>query len=113
MEYALVFPHQLYNDTSWIDRKATVFLIEDELYFRQHRFHVNKLILHRASMKAYADLLTGRGFHVVYIDARDEKASLDNFFRDLSKRHCKQLAFTDTNDYLLERRLTRFSAKQH
>lgn len=79
---ALVYPHQLFADgstkgrgvdfiaPSWMKELSAVFLVEDPLYFRQYRFHRQKLMLHRASMKAYADQLTSSGKKVVYVDSK-------------------------------------------
>jgi deoxyribodipyrimidine photolyase-related protein len=79
---ALVYPHQLFVEgslkgretgfsaPSWIKEITSVFIVEDPLFFRQYRFHRQKLLLHRASMKSYADQLMRLGKKVVYIDAK-------------------------------------------
>lgn len=46
-----------------------VYMVEDPLLFRQYRFCRQKLMLHRASMKRYADGLKEQGKSVHYIDA--------------------------------------------
>ena len=46
-----------------------VYMVEDPLLFRQVRFCRQKLLLHRASMKRYADGLKEQGKSVHYIDA--------------------------------------------
>ncbi len=64
---SLIFPHQLFADTSlWQDE---CYLIEEDLYFTQYPFHKQKLVLHRASMKAYEQMLTDAGKTVHYIES--------------------------------------------
>lgn len=64
---SLIFPHQLFADTSlWQDE---CYLLEEDLYFTQYPFHKQKLVLHRASMKAYEQILTGAGKTVHYIES--------------------------------------------
>ncbi|MEM8567480.1 MAG: cryptochrome/photolyase family protein, partial [Bacteroidota bacterium] len=53
MKIALVFPHQLYNDHPAMTGVDKVVLVEEHLYFTQYKFHKQKLLLHRASMKFY------------------------------------------------------------
>jgi deoxyribodipyrimidine photolyase-like uncharacterized protein len=53
----LIFPHQLFANHPCIVRGQDVYLIEECLFFKQYRFHQQKLVLHRVSMKKYAELL--------------------------------------------------------
>ncbi len=67
---SLIFPHQLFADTSlW---QEDCYLIEEDLYFTQFPFHKQKLVLHRASMKAYEQVLINAGKCVSYIDSAHE-----------------------------------------
>ncbi len=64
---SLIFPHQLFADISrWQEH---CYLIEEDLYFTQFPFHKQKLVLHRASMKAYEQVLINAGKNVTYIDS--------------------------------------------
>lgn len=64
---SLIFPHQLFADTSlW---QEDCYLIEEDLYFTQYPFHKQKLVLHRASMKAYEQTLIDAGKTVHYIES--------------------------------------------
>jgi deoxyribodipyrimidine photolyase-related protein len=108
MEISLVFPHQLYKEHPAIKKGNKVFLIEDELYFSQYPFHKKKLVLHRATMKYYQNLLMDEGYEVEYIDCMN--ASLDKVLGNFKKGAA--IHYADTSDYLLERRINRF-AKKH
>nr|WP_317199240.1 cryptochrome/photolyase family protein [uncultured Psychrobacter sp.] len=64
---SLIFPHQLFANVSlWQD---VCYLIEEDLYFTQYPFHKQKLVLHRASMKAYEQTLKDAGKTVHYIES--------------------------------------------
>jgi deoxyribodipyrimidine photolyase-related protein len=74
MSAFLIFPHQLFEET--LAQEADVFyLIESELFFKQYAFHKQKLIFHRASMRAFADRLLVAGKTVEYIDSQDPRSS--------------------------------------
>ena len=107
----LIFPHQLFNPHPALDPKRPVWLIEDSLFFSDPhaplRFHKHKLMLHRASMKAYAAELTANGYEVTYIDYQPGKTILD-----VIPKTVRHLWLADPVDYLLERRLHRWQ-QQH
>ena len=64
----ILFPHQLFEEVLTRFPACKVALIEPALFFTQFRFHKQKLILHRASMKAFAERLAQAGFEVEYFD---------------------------------------------
>jgi deoxyribodipyrimidine photolyase-related protein len=111
-QVALVYPHQLFSDHPAIEQGKEVFLIEDELFFNQYAFHVHKLVYHRASMGAYASALTTKGIKNTVIRAHDAEAKTEHLFRRLAKSGVKSVHVCDPDDYLLERRLRRFSHRE-
>ena len=66
---SLVFPHQLFKQNKALNNTNAVYLIEEFLFFKQYLFHFQKLLLHRASMKAYEAYLKEKGFEVQYIES--------------------------------------------
>jgi len=68
---ALIYPHQLFADHPALAGASRAVLVEEPLLFRQLRFHRQKLILHRAAMMRFADLLRRRKLKVDYIEAND------------------------------------------
>jgi len=54
---SIIFPHQLFADNPLLDKKRPLFLIEEHLFFTHYKFHKQKILFHRASMKAYAEQL--------------------------------------------------------
>ena len=72
----LIFPHQLFKTNPAIDKSRPVYLIEEFLFFRQYNFHRQKLILHRASMKAHEAFLQKNKQKVIYIDAQEKHSDV-------------------------------------
>ncbi|MGB7209027.1 MAG: cryptochrome/photolyase family protein [Pyrinomonadaceae bacterium] len=64
----LIYPHQLFRKNPALDGSDTVFIIEEPLLFSQYRFHKQKLVMHRASMKFYAEKLTQDCKKVRYVE---------------------------------------------
>ena len=102
MSAFLIFPHQLFEET--LAQEAAIFyVVESELFFKQYAFHKQKILFHRASMRAFADRLRATGKTVEYIDSLDPRASEVALVSSISG----PIALFDPNDYLLERRLRR------
>ena len=98
----LVFPHQLFQDISKLHHKK-VLLIEEPLFFSQYDFHIQKLILHRASMKFYEQYLSQNAIEVEYFE--------DESYMELYKDF--EVHFYDvTDDWLLKKILKNFSSRK-
>ncbi len=110
-EAVIVYPHQLFPDPKWMGPIEHVYIVEDPLLFRQYRFCRQKLLLHRASMKRYADGLKKLGKAVVYIDAMAIDHSADIGQR-LSDDGVERLRAIDPEDHNLLVRL-RAACKLH
>lgn len=108
---ALIYPHQLFDSHPALARTNCAVLIEEPLFFRQYAFHRQKLILHRASMKKFADRLQKDGIKVHYIEA----AQLTNTAAVadvLCKLKVKSAQVVDCNDDWLSTRLAAALAHQ-
>lgn len=106
-EAVIIFPHQLFQDHPAITPERPIFLVEDQLFFKDYqynlRFHKKKLILHRASMKAYHHYLESEGCEVYYIDY-SPSPHMDYIF---NLNRSKTIYLTHPTDYTLEQRLKR------
>ena len=101
----LVFPHQLFVEHTDAPGSTHFVIIEDDLYFRQYRFHKQKLVLHRASMRMFAERLKQAGYDVAYLETSFECTSMDQL-RDFLAIHQDQgISYYDVVDDWLERRL--------
>lgn len=68
MSIAIILPTQLFADISPLKAANMVYLYEHPLYFTSYKFHKYKLILHRATMKRYADYLLESDIKVKYLE---------------------------------------------
>lgn len=101
---ALIFPHQLFEENPLFEQTDRFVLIEEHLFFNQYRFHKQKLMFHRASMKFYRDFLTKKGFSVSYIEAIKPESDIRVF---LSKSEWSRIHVIDPVDNYLWRRFTK------
>ncbi len=86
-------------------------MVEEFLFFRQYNFHKQKLVFHRASMKAYQQFLQSKGYEVVYIDAHENTADIRNLLPQLQQKDVSEIHYVDVTDYLLEKRITKQATK--
>jgi deoxyribodipyrimidine photolyase-related protein len=113
---SLVFPHQLFESHPALEKERPVYLIEDTLFFGDPhaspgRFHKQKILLHRASMKAFQERLEGLGYEVVYLEYDREKR-IDVLLGSLHREKAfDEIVTADPTDFLLEKRLRRFAEK--
>ncbi len=113
----LVFPHQLFENHPGLKCKPNrVVLIEDSLFFGDAenfvKFHKQKLWLHRATMKRYQARLEEQGFKTVYIEYCSDPQALQAQLASLrkGKKNAQDpMMVVEPDDYLLNRRLQRFS----
>lgn len=109
----LIYPHQLYKDHPAIHKDRFHILLEDILFFGDSRyptrFHKMKLVLHRASMKSYADNILGAGrYRYQYVEHQEIDDRLGYVFDYLKTEGFSEVHIVDPTDYLLERRIRRY-----
>ncbi len=107
----IIFPHQLYANNSAIAKGRKVFLVEEYLYFRQYKFHKQKLVLHRASMKQYEELLRKKKIEVKYIESAEKISDIRLLIPHLKKEGFEEIHYTDTTDYWLQKRINNACSK--
>jgi deoxyribodipyrimidine photolyase-related protein len=108
---SLLFPNQLFENNAALALNRVVYLIEDDLFFQQYSFHKIKIAYHRASMKWYSDYLKNKGYKVIYIESKTKSCNLDSLFQEIAKSGIQSVFINDVNDYLLQRRIHRYSRK--
>ena len=89
----LVYPHQLFENLKCFKGKK-VLLIEEPLFFTQYEFHIQKLILHRASMKFYENYLKVNNIEVEYYEDESYLEFYKDYFIEL---------FDVADDWLLKK----------
>jgi len=77
----LILPNQLYSEHPQL-MDGPIYLVEEDTYFTRYKFHKQKLVLHRASMKAFMDILSGEVNYVNNISGK----TLEKFFKELESK---------------------------
>jgi len=101
----IIFPHQLFAKSSLIENGNDVYLIEEYLFFKQYKFHKQKIAFHRASMKYYEKYLEDKGIKVNYIESNKDLSDLRNFGKEIKKKKITKIFVIDPTDDWLERRV--------
>ena len=115
MEVSLIFPHQLFEKHPVLQRERKVYLLEDSLLFGADphwpmSFHKKKLILHRASMKAYEEKLSADDYAVHYVECQPDQDTVQTL-EALFPEPPKVIHFCDPVDHILKVRLQRYAKK--
>jgi deoxyribodipyrimidine photolyase-related protein len=106
-EVTLIFPHHLFSNHPALVDDAPVYLVEEYLFFKQYPFHKQKLAFHRASMKAYCDVLQSKGYQVAYIEASHDLADVRTLLPLLKSQGVSTLHYCEVTDDYLERRIAK------
>lgn len=101
----LVLPHQLFEQHLRAAAGTVFVLVEHDLLFRQYRFHSHKLVLHRASMRRFADRLRAAGYDVEQVAIDGRTTSRAALGRVLERLRPTRLASYDVVDDWLEQDL--------
>jgi deoxyribodipyrimidine photolyase-related protein len=110
---AIIFPHQLFKKSVLLDKNKRHYLVEEHLFFTQYPFHKEKLLLHRASMKAYELYLLQEGYQVQYIDSTVALHDCKLLIAHLAKEKYTEIHIIDPVDYLLTRRIKKACASNN
>ena len=107
----LIFPHQLFKDHPSVQKNSTIYLIEEFLFFRQYKFHKQKLVIHRSSMKFYQDSLERKEHKVIYIDSKNELSEIRVLIPHLKQKGIEEIHFADVADNWLEKGIKETAGK--
>lgn len=114
MELALIFPHQLFWPHPAVKKDRPVGLIEDPLFFGPDRewptrMHRQKLMLHRASMEAFAERLRDHGVEVHYRRCPAAGGTTETLLTALVGQSIGTLHWVDPVDDVLSQRVSAFA----
>ncbi|MBN1789638.1 MAG: cryptochrome/photolyase family protein [Bacteroidales bacterium] len=102
---SIVFPHQLFEKNPCLRKGNKVYLVEEFLFFNQYKFHKQKLVFHRASMRFYEEFLHTQSFDVEYIDAQNSLSDIRRLIAKLKSDGISEVYHTEVVDNWLEKRL--------
>lgn len=103
----LVFPHQLFEENPLLKEEGVFYLIEEFLFFKQYKFHKQKIAFHRASMQYYNDFLKKSGHKVEYVEANNKLSDIRQLIPELAKKGVKKINFINPIDDWLIKRITK------
>lgn len=104
----VVLPHSLIERHPLLEKDSLVVMVEDRRFFTDFMYHKQKLVLHRASMKAYQQMLERKEYDVLYI----EYNKADTLFDILEKKKIQTVHLLDVADHAVQKRMTK-EAKSH
>lgn len=114
MEATLIFPHQLYTKHPALAGERRVYLIEDSLFFYDEKyrfkFHKQKLVLHRASLKYFEKELIKKGLKTEYLQWTSFK-SMTEVLQKLNADQVKKIHLCEPDDFLIKKRLQKETKK--
>lgn len=102
----LVFPHQLFDPNPACSSAREVILVEEWLFFRQFRFHKQKILFHRTSMKCYEQKLLKQNYRIQYIESDDSLADIRQLIPYLKTQGVNEIHYCEVSDDWLNRRIT-------
>ncbi len=108
-QIAIIFPHQLFKETNLLNTIDEVYLVEEYLFFKQYNFHKQKLVFHRASMKAYEAYLLLKNIAVNYIETTSNLSDIRKLIPNLKAKGITKILYYDTVDNWLEKRINQSS----
>ena len=106
----IIFPHQLFLSSPLLENNHEIYLIEEFLFFKQYKFHKQKIAFHRASMKAYQNYLQGLNLTVHYIDSDNTLSDIRLFHQEIKNKNIQTINLIEVTDDWLERRIKALSS---
>lgn len=104
MNNFLIFPNTLY-DIKYLNKELTYYIYEHPDFFTKYNFNKKKLILHRASMVYYYDLLKKNKFKVKYIEFNNKLPKLNyTYFDPINKIDIKDCIMIESPNFLLTKK---------
>ena len=101
----IIFPNQLFENHPLLKNDGDFYLIEEHLFFKEFKFHKQKLAFHRASMKFFETHLEENGREVVYIESENDLSDIRNFTNEVDKKNITEINVVAPTDDWLETRL--------
>ncbi|CAL2076573.1 cryptochrome/photolyase family protein [Tenacibaculum sp. 190524A02b] len=106
---SIIFPHQLFLNSPLLESKTEIYLIEEFLFFKQYKFHKQKIAFHRASMKAYQKYLEGLNLRVHYVDSNNILSDIRQFHQEVKAKNIQRIELIEPSDDWLEQRIKSLS----
>jgi len=106
---SIIFPHQLFKNSPLLKKEVPIYLVEEFLFFKQLKFHKQKIAFHRATLKKYEQYLISLGYEVKYIESTHKLSDIRILIPKLKELGVQQINYIDTVDNWLEKRILKYS----
>ena len=103
----IIFPHQLFKYHPLLKIEGDLYLIEEYLFFKQYKFHKQKIAFHRATMKNFEIELKNLGKKIHYIESSNELSDIRKFDKEIAAKKITEINVVYPADHDLEKRLAK------
>lgn len=104
-DITLIFPDQLFLNHPCLAPGRPIYLVEEFLFYKVQPFHKQRLVLLRAAMRKYADMLRERHLDVTFIPS-NELSQRGSAFEILGKQPIRNIHLAEFADEWLHQDLT-------
>ena len=110
MDYSIIFPNQIFQNSELLTNSKKIILVEEFLFFKHYKFHKQKILFHRMSMKSYKSYLEKIGYDVRYIESTDSNSDIRELIDTLDTNRIKIYNPVDT---WLSKRISKSCSKKN
>ena len=110
MDYSIIFPNQLFKNSELLSNSKKIILVEEFLFFKHYKFHKQKILFHRMSMKSYKLFLEEKGYDVSYIESNESNSDIRELIETLD---INKIKIYNPVDNWLSKRISQSCSKKN
>ena len=110
MDYSIIFPNQLFKNSELLSNSKKIILVEEFLFFKHYKFHKQKILFHRMSMKSYKLFLEDKGYDVRYIESTESNSDIRELIETLD---INKIKIYNPVDNWLSKRISQSCSKKN
>ncbi len=110
MDYSIIFPNQLFKNSELLSNSKKIILVEEFLFFKHYKFHKQKILFHRMSMKSYKLFLEENGYDVRYIESSENNSDIRELIETLD---INKIKIYNPVDNWLSKRISQSCSKKN
>ncbi len=110
MDYSIIFPNQLFKNSELLSNSKKIILVEEFLFFKHYKFHKQKILFHRMSMKSYKLFLEDKGYDVRYIESTESSSDIRELIETLD---INKIKIYNPVDNWLSKRISQSCSKKN
>ena len=110
MDYSIIFPNQLFKNSELLSNSKKIILVEEFLFFKHYKFHKQKILFHRMSMKSYKLFLEDKGYDVRYIESNECNSDIRELIETLD---INKIKIYNPVDNWLSKRISQSCSKKN